>query len=180
MPSEVVHEVSSLAWSILALALREVSGQRVEVSVADLGLRKKRASWSHLCAHIEAYRTLRQNLKESGFAPGINPERRLLLEERGKPKNSYDLIWTLNEDKNGAQSVVKEITKSPILGRGDIAVGYLPKNFASIDHCGPAQYARFEQSGGSEEARAVLRRYAHGTVTEFLMHWHEGKLPSQG
>jgi hypothetical protein len=26
----------------------------------------------------------------------------------------------------------------------------------------------------------VFRRYAHGTMTEFLKHWDERKLPSQG
>ena len=104
------------------------------------------------------------------------------IEERDKPKDSYDVIWMLNAYKNGPQSVVEEITKSPVLGHGDVAVavGYLRKNFASIDHSGPAQYARFEQSGGSEEERAVLRRYAHGTMTEFLKHWDERKLSSQG
>jgi hypothetical protein len=104
------------------------------------------------------------------------------IEERDKPKDSYDVIWTLNAYKNGPQSVIEEITKSPILDHGDVAVavGYFRKNFASIDHSGPAQYARFEQSGGSEEERAVLRRYAHGTMTEFLKHWDERKLPSQG
>jgi hypothetical protein len=99
-----------------------------------------------------------------------------------RPKDSYDVIWTLSAYKNGPQSVVEEITKSPILGHGDVevAVGYLRKNFASIDHSGPAQYARFEESGGSEEERADLRRYAHGTMTEFLKHWDERKLLSHG
>jgi hypothetical protein len=89
------------------------------------------------------------------------------------------VIWTLNAYKSGPQSVVEEISKSPILGHGDVAVavGYLRKNFASIDHSGPAQYSRFEQSG-SEEERTVLRRYAHGTMAEFLKHWDEQKLPS--
>jgi len=51
------------------------------------------------------------------------------------------VIWTLNAYKNGPQSVVEEITMSRILGHGDVAVavGYLR---ASIDHSGPAQYAR--------------------------------------
>ena len=104
------------------------------------------------------------------------------IEERDKPKDSYDVIWTISAYKDGPQSVVEEITKSPILGHGDVgvAVGYLRKNFASIDHSGPAQYAQFEQSGGSEQERTVLRRYAHGTMTEFLKHWDERKLPSQG
>jgi hypothetical protein len=68
------------------------------------------------------------------------------IEERDKPKDSYDVIWTLNAYKGGPQSVVEEITKSPILGHGDVGV--------AVGH---------------------LR-----TLTEFLKHWDERKLPSQG
>jgi hypothetical protein len=55
------------------------------------------------------------------------------IEERDKPKDSYDVIWMLNAYTNGPPSVVEEITKSPILGHGDVAVavGYLRKNFAA-------------------------------------------------
>jgi hypothetical protein len=38
---------------------------------------------------------------------------------------------------------------------------------------------QFEQSGGNEEERPALRRYAHGSMTEFLKYWDERKLPSE-
>jgi hypothetical protein len=118
--------------------------------------------------------------KVANFLPFLVLEA-FAIEERDKPKDSYDVIWTISAYKDGPQSVAEEIAKSPILDHGDVAVavGYLRKNFASIDHSGPAQYAQFEQSGGNEEEQTALRRYAHGTMTEFLKHWDERKLPSQ-
>jgi hypothetical protein len=65
------------------------------------------------------------------------------------------------------------MAKSPVIGREEVkeAIQYLHKNFQSIDHRGPAQYARFETTEGTEEERTALRRYAHGTLQEFLRHW---------
>lgn len=93
------------------------------------------------------------------------------IEERDKPKDSYDLVWTL--DAIGPEAAVKKVADSPVITNGEIpvAIGYLRKNFASVEHSGPAQYAAFEQSGASDEQRALLRRHALGTVTEFLRFW---------
>ena len=65
------------------------------------------------------------------------------------------------------------MAKSPVLGRNEVttALEYLRKNFQSIDHRGPSQYARFEAAEGTDEERTALRRYAHGTMQEFFRHW---------
>jgi transposase len=42
---------------------------------------------------------------------------------------------------------------------------------------GPSQYEIFEMTTNNEDNRARLRRFAHGTLAEFLGYWHEMKLP---
>jgi hypothetical protein len=101
------------------------------------------------------------------------------IEERDKAKDSYDVVWILNAFRAGPRSAVEAIAVSPVIGHADIpaAIGNLRKNFLTVDHSGPAQYANFERSDGSEEERLGLRRYAHGTIAEFLKHWEQLKLP---
>ncbi len=81
--------------------------------------------------------------------------------------------WILNAFDGGSEAAVAAMAKSPVIGRDEVkeAIRYLRKNFQSIDHRGPAQYARFEASEGTEEERVALRRYAHGTLQEFFRHW---------
>ena len=101
------------------------------------------------------------------------------IEQRDKEKDSYDVVWTLNAFEKGPQSAVEAMARSAVLGRPEIsvAIGHLRKNFQSIGHRGPSQYARFERSDNSEEERLRLQRYAHGTVTEFLRYWDSLGLP---
>ena len=49
--------------------------------------------------------------------------------------------------------------------------------FPDSEHRGPSQYAIFEMTTNDEDDRARLRRFAHGTLAEFLGYWHEMKLP---
>jgi hypothetical protein len=95
------------------------------------------------------------------------------LEERAKDKDSYDIVWTLNAYPGGAEGAVQAMAQSPVVGHPDVAkaIGYLRKNFQSIEHRGPAQYALFERTDDSEEQRVNLRRYAYGTLTEFFRLW---------
>lgn len=95
------------------------------------------------------------------------------IEQRDKAKDSYDVVWTLNAFEKGPRSAVDAMAKSPAIGHPEVsvAIGYLRKNFQSVDHCGPSQYAIFERSDGTEDERLRLRRYAHGTVGEFLAYW---------
>jgi len=96
------------------------------------------------------------------------------IEERDKDKDSYDIVWILNAFAGGPEGAVAAMAKSPVLGSDEVkaAVGFLRKNFQSIDHRGPAQYARFQTSEGTDEERVALRRYAHGTLQEFFRHWN--------
>jgi hypothetical protein len=101
------------------------------------------------------------------------------IDERDKPKDSYDIVWTLSAYKDGPRSVVQEIAKSPVLGHPDVAdaMERLRTHFQTPDHRGPSQYANFELIGDDEDDRARLRRYAHGAVADFFGHWKELKLP---
>lgn len=95
------------------------------------------------------------------------------LGEREKDKDSYDVVWTLNAYPEGPEGAAKKMKESPVCDLPDVAraMGYLRDSFRTVDHNGPAQYARFDRSGDSEEERMSLKRYAHGTVAEFLRHW---------
>jgi hypothetical protein len=68
---------------------------------------------------------------------------------------------------------------SPIIRHPDVAAAIvvLRQHFNTSDHRGPAQYANFEMRGNDQESRARLRRYAHGTITEFLRHWDDMGMP---
>jgi hypothetical protein len=101
------------------------------------------------------------------------------IEQRDKEKDSYDVVWTINAFEEGPRSAVNAIAKSPVIDRSEIpiAIGYLRKNFQSIEHRGPSQYAKFERSDNTDEERVRLRRYAQGTLAEFLAYWDSLKLP---
>ncbi|MGD0941519.1 MAG: hypothetical protein ABR905_17615 [Terracidiphilus sp.] len=101
------------------------------------------------------------------------------IEQRDKDKDSYDLVWTLNAFSGGPLSAVEAMAVSPVLNHPEIpiAVGYLRKNFQTVEHRGPAQYARFERSNGTEDERTSLRRFAQGTIAQFLAHWEALALP---
>jgi hypothetical protein len=97
----------------------------------------------------------------------------LALEGRDKDKDGYDIVWTLASFPGGVESVLERIGQSPALSQPAVqeAIASLRKNFISESHRGPAQYARFLQSSNDEDQRLRLRRYAFGTVRNFLERW---------
>jgi hypothetical protein len=101
------------------------------------------------------------------------------IEQRDKEKDSYDIVWTLNAFEKGPRSAVETMANSPVIDRPEIpvAISHLRKNFQSIEHRGPSQYAKFERSDNTDDERLRLRGYAHGTLSEFLAHWDSLKLP---
>jgi hypothetical protein len=101
------------------------------------------------------------------------------LDERDKAKDSYDLVWTIAGYGEGPHSAVQAMAASPIIRHPDVAAAIvvLRQHFNTSDHRGPAQYANFEMRGNDQESRARLRRYAHGTITEFLRHWDDMGMP---
>jgi hypothetical protein len=103
------------------------------------------------------------------------------IEQRDKAKDSYDVIWTLNAFEKGPSSAVDAIATSPAIDQPEIpaAIAYLRKNFQSTEHRGPSQYANFERSDGSEDERLRLKRYAFGTMIQFLERWNSLGLPKE-
>lgn len=101
------------------------------------------------------------------------------LDERDKPKDSYDVVWTLSAFGEGPRSAVDAVARSPVITRLEIpaAIARLREHFRAPGHRGPAQYANFESASGDEDERERLRRFAHGTMREFLLRWDELRLP---
>lgn len=97
------------------------------------------------------------------------------LDERDKPKDGYDLVWTLSAFGEGPRSAVDAVVQSPVLACPEIpaAMACLREHFRTPGHRGPAQYANFESFSGDEGERERLRRFAHGTMREFLLQWDE-------
>jgi len=102
------------------------------------------------------------------------------IDERNKSKDSYDLVWILNAYKEGPSSCVEAIALSPVINHPDVpvAINHLRSHFQTPEHRGPSQYAIFEMTTTDEDERARLRRFAHGTLAEFLRSWDERNLPT--
>jgi hypothetical protein len=58
-----------------------------------------------------------------------------------------------------------------------VAINHLRTHFQTPEHRGPSQYAIFEMTTTDEDERTRLRRFAQGTLAEFLGYWDEMKLP---
>jgi hypothetical protein len=102
------------------------------------------------------------------------------VDERDKAKDSYDIVWILNAYKDGPRAAVDDIAKSPAISHADVpvALNHLRRHFRTPEHRGPSQYAIFELINEDEDERARLRRFAYGTVAEFLGRWDDLSLPS--
>jgi hypothetical protein len=57
------------------------------------------------------------------------------------------------------------------------AIACMRDHFQTTGHRGPSQYATFELTNDDEDERERLRRFAHGTMREFLGRWRELHLP---
>jgi len=101
------------------------------------------------------------------------------VNDRDKAKDSYDLVWTLDAYGEGPASAAEEAAKSPVIGNPNIAaaISCMREQFQTIGHRGPSQYAIFELIHEDEDERERLRRFAHGTIQEFLVRWRELSLP---
>jgi len=128
-------------------------------------------------------------LDHGGIQEGVNAKvanllpflvlKAFAIDERDKTKDSYDVVWILSAYKDGPQSAVEDIAKSPVLGHPDVAAAMqrLRTHFQTPEHRGPSQYANFEVTPGTEDERTRLRRYAHGTMAEFFRQWEGRNLP---
>jgi hypothetical protein len=117
-------------------------------------------------------------LRVANLAPFI-VLKALAIYGRGKAKDSYDLVWTLGANGEGPRSVADAIASSPVIDHPEVpaAIGCVREQFQTIGHRGPSQYAIFELTNENEDVRERLRRFAHGTIQEFLARWKELHLP---
>lgn len=96
------------------------------------------------------------------------------LSERDKDKDAYDIVWLLNAYREGPSSAAEAAKKSPVAGKSEVdqAMTELASLFKTSDHAGPAKYARFEDPHQDDPDEIVrLRRFAYGSVSEFLRIW---------
>lgn len=101
------------------------------------------------------------------------------LDERDKPKDSYDLVWTMAGFGNGPESAVEAMAQSPVIRSADVplAIGALRRQFETIEHRGPVNYAHFQRRNLDPDEAVRHRRYAHGTIDELLRCWESMGLP---
>jgi len=102
----------------------------------------------------------------------------LALKERDKDKDAYDIVWILNAYRRGPESFAMAARRSAVANRPEVseAVEALRTLFKSPDHAGAAKYARFQAENSSDaEEESRLRRFANGTVSQFLRTWDSQK-----
>jgi hypothetical protein len=101
-------------------------------------------------------------------------------EGRTKLKDAYDVVWTLVAHPDGPAGAAIAARKSPIVSEPTVkeAIEILRRFYANPDDAGPSRFASFEmerlRETPTDERRAELRRYAHGSVRKFLGTWDSG------
>lgn len=98
----------------------------------------------------------------------------LALRGREKDKDAYDLVWLLANWPGGPLAAANEARTSPVAARPEVsqAIEILSDAFQTEKHEGCVRYARFFDVGGRDHDQAAqLARFAHGTVTHFLLSW---------
>ncbi|HXS95259.1 MAG TPA: hypothetical protein VN736_11690 [Candidatus Limnocylindrales bacterium] len=118
------------------------------------------------------------DLRVANFLPFI-VLKAFAMNDRDKAKDSYDLVWTLTAYGDGPRSVADTAARSPAINHPEIphAMRCLREHYQSTKHRGPSQYALFELTQENEDERERLRRFAYGSVQEFLARWKELGLP---
>lgn len=102
-------------------------------------------------------------------------------EGRTKDKDAYDVVWTLVAHPDGPEEVARDARTSPLAAHGVVleSIEVLRRFYATPDEAGPSRFARFEldrlQEAPTEERRSELKRYAHGSVQQFLAAWDGGR-----
>ncbi|MFQ5744164.1 MAG: hypothetical protein ACE5HV_11320, partial [Acidobacteriota bacterium] len=99
------------------------------------------------------------------------------LDERVKDKDAYDIVWTLAAYSGGGGAAAVAAKESPVREYHDVIDGIdrLRDHFAEIDAAGASFYARFFGHGDpTDETGIRLRRFARGSVQQFLEEWDRG------
>lgn len=94
----------------------------------------------------------------------------LAFQQRHHSKDSYDLVYTLNNYENGPRAAGDAAAKSTVRSETSVAdaLGLLRERFESPDHDGPAAYANFLADRDDQEHKARLRNEAVAVVRRFL------------
>jgi hypothetical protein len=94
------------------------------------------------------------------------------LTKRDKPKDAYDIVWLLENWRDGPTGAARVVRESRHLNRPDVqaALHSLVVEFGTIDRVGPQSYARFMSDlSPSDDDRLRLARQAVGAVREFRL-----------
>lgn len=115
-------------------------------------------------------------LKISGLLPFL-VLKSFAFDERGKPKDAYDIVWVLTAIGDGPADAARMAFASPVASAEVVtrALGRLRHAFERRDSWGPDQYANFLLRHGPDEAKARLRAHAYLTVRIFLQTWEQSQ-----
>lgn len=94
----------------------------------------------------------------------------LAFQDRHHSKDSYDLIYTLNNYENGPRAAGEVAAQSPVRSETSVAeaLELLQERFDSPDNDGPVAYANFLADRDDQEHKARLRNEAVAVVRQFL------------
>ncbi len=92
----------------------------------------------------------------------------IVLGERYKEKDAYDIYYLISNYKNGPKDVANEINKHTSDSLVKESLDTITRNFENRDSVGPTWVADFlDETGGEREKKLTD---AHMSVTEFLKH----------
>ena len=92
----------------------------------------------------------------------------IVLGERHKEKDAYDIYYLVSNYKNGPTGVADEINKNISNSLVQESLDTINKNFEKRDSSGPTWVAVFLDETGDEGERRLTD--VHMNVTEFLKH----------
>jgi hypothetical protein len=86
----------------------------------------------------------------------------LAFQDRHEPKDAYDLVWVLLNQKDGPDGAGREMARSPVASDELVieALQLLRERFASDARDGPAAYASFQARASQTEEAAQARQEA--------------------
>ncbi|OGR94007.1 MAG: hypothetical protein A2V88_16150 [Elusimicrobia bacterium RBG_16_66_12] len=97
------------------------------------------------------------------------------FQDRHENKDSYDLVFTLLNFKDGPRAAGAAARKSAVAEHPQVveALTLLEERFSDVGQDGPNAYAAFLARPDDEDERARLRQRAVATVREFLRGFHD-------
>ena len=92
----------------------------------------------------------------------------MVLEDRRKAKDAYDIYFVLHNFPGGVEAIVKAFKPHLKLALVQEGLKKIAGKFATLDHVGPRDVAEFDENTGSAEERTIRQRDAFEKVNFLL------------